>query len=58
MDEPTYTRGDKINAAVCLLIGGLIVAVATDVLFDVTGRLRGRRLAGQVEANLNAASRD
>lgn len=58
MDEPTYSRADRINAVVCLLIAGIIAAVAADVLWDVTGRIRGARLARAVEANLAAARSD
>ena len=53
-DEPTYSRGDRINAAFCLLIAAALAAVAADVLFDLTGRARGRRLAREAGAHMAA----
>lgn len=58
MDETPYSPGDRINAGVCLVILLALAAVCADVLFDLTGRLKGKRLAGQVEQNLTVNSRD
>jgi hypothetical protein len=59
-DEPTYSRGDRLNAAFCLLIAACLAAVAADVLFDLTGRVRGKRLAREAGAHVaaQAASSD
>lgn len=58
MEETPYSRGDRINAGVCLAILLALAAVCADVLFDLTGRFKGRKLAGQVEQNLTVNSRD
>ena len=58
MDEIPYSRADRINAGVCLVILLALAGVCADVLFDLSGRVRGRRLAGQVEDHLTVAGRD
>ena len=57
-DEPKYSRADRLNAGFCLLLAALIAGVAADVLFDLTGRWKGRTLARQTEASLAASSHD
>lgn len=59
-DEPAYSRGDRINAGFCLLIAACLAAVSLDVIFDLTGRARGRKLAREATAHVaaQAASSD
>lgn len=58
MEDSPYSRGDRINAGVCLAILLALAAVCADVLFDLTGRFKGRRLAGQAEDHLTVVGRE